>query len=191
MTDPQRTATFRGGTAPLRSDGSERLRPALLLRGAVLGMAAGLGATCVLSICMAIKDAANISPFANPIQALVKVSAVWLGAPLVPWVGWLEHFFIGTFPWGITFGVIAWLLGYRSWGENVLLGLAFSVCAWVVMMVLLIPAAGAGFFGSRIGWSLPVTALILHLIWGGSLGLFYRFFMDRLPWESRTQAATP
>lgn len=160
---------------------SERLRPSVLLSGAVLGIAAGVSATSVLSICMAIKNAANISPFANAIQALVKVSVLWLGAPMVPWVGWLEHYFIGTVLWGITFGVIAVLAGRRSWLENAALGFGFSTVAWVAMMTMSIPAAGAGFFGARIGWSLPITALVLHWIWGVSLGLFYRFYADRLP----------
>jgi hypothetical protein len=100
---------------------------------------------------------------------------------LVPWVGWLEHFFIGTFLWGIAFGVLAALLDRRGWLESAGLGFGFSTLAWVVMMVMLIPAAGAGFFGVRIGWTLPVTALILHWIWGISLGLFYRFYADRAP----------
>lgn len=167
----------------------ERLRPSVLLSGAVLGIVAGFSATAVLSICMAIKDAANISPFANPIQALVKVSVVWLGAPMVPWVGWLEHFFIGTFLWGIAFGVLAALVGRRRWPESAALGFGFSTLAWVVMMVMLIPAAGAGFFGVRIGWTLPVTALILHWIWGISLGLFYRFYADQAPSLTRHRVA--
>ncbi|MGE3280044.1 MAG: DUF6789 family protein [Alphaproteobacteria bacterium] len=133
------------------------------------GMAAGFGATVILSIFMLIKAAADIVPEANAIQALVKVSTIWLGTPLLPWIGWLEHFFIGTVLWGIAFAIVEPVLPGPGW----LRGLIFSTGAWIVMMVTLLPAAGAGFFGAYLGWGTPVSALILHWIWGVSIGVIY------------------
>lgn len=133
------------------------------------GMGAGLGATIVLSICMLIKGAAGIVPQANPIEALTKVSTIWFGAPLDPWVGWVEHFFIGTVLWGIAFALIEPALPGPGW----LRGIIFATGAWFIMMVTLLPAAGAGFFGAGLGWGAPLSALILHWIWGFSLGVIY------------------
>ena len=133
------------------------------------GILAGFCATIVLSICMWIKHAAGIVPQANAIQALVKVSTLWLSAPLTPWVGWAEHFFIGTLVWGIVFVLVEpWLAGPR-W----LRGIEFSIGPWILMMVLLMPPAGAGWFGANLGYGAPLAALVLHIIYGFSLGAIY------------------
>lgn len=130
---------------------------------------AGFCATIVLSMCMWIKHAAGIVPQANAIQALVKVSVLWLGSPLAPWVGWAEHFFIGTLAWGIVFALVEpWLAGPR-W----LRGIEFSIGPWILMMVLLMPPAGAGWFGANLGYGAPLAALVLHFIYGFSLGAIY------------------
>jgi uncharacterized membrane protein YagU involved in acid resistance len=141
----------------------------------VRGLVAGVLATGILSVCMAIKSAAGIVPQANAIETLTKVSAVWLHAPRVPWAGWLEHFFIGSVLWGLSFAFVEpWLPG-----PAVRKGLIFCIGAWIVMMVLLLPAAGAGFFGVKLGYGAPLATLVLHLIWGFSLGLIYGFLTPR------------
>lgn len=146
---------------------------------ALRGMVSGLLATGVLSIAMLIKSAAMIVPEANAIQALVKVSTTTFGSPLVPWVGWLEHFIIGTILWGVAFAVFAQMIGIaqtRKTGGSIFAGLVFSVAAWIVMMLVLMPAAGAGFFGALLGYGAPLAALVLHLIYGFSLGAFFGAF---------------
>ena len=134
------------------------------------GVVSGFLATVVLSICMLIKSAVGIVPQANPIQALVKVSTLWLGSPLQPWVGWAEHFFTGAILWGVAFALVEPTLPRPTWVK----GLIFSIGAWILMMVLLMPPAGAGWFAARLGYGAPLAALVLHLIWGFSIGAIYR-----------------
>lgn len=49
----------------------------------------------------------------------------------------------------------------------------FAAGAWFVMMVLLMPLAGAGAFGLKLGVTAPVATLILHWIYGAVLGAVY------------------
>lgn len=132
-------------------------------------MVAGLGATIVLSICIYIKRWMGAVPQFNLVQALVKVSTLRIGAPLVPWVGWAEHYFIGVVLWGLAFAILVPRLKGRCW----LRGIEFAIGAWVLMMVLLMPPAGAGWFAVELGYGAPLAALVLHIIYGFFLGLFY------------------
>ncbi|MFM0808856.1 DUF6789 family protein, partial [Klebsiella pneumoniae] len=52
-------------------------------------------------------------------------------------------------------------------------GLAFSVLAWLLMMLIPMPMAGAGLFGMKLGMMAPVMTLMLHLIWGYVFGYTY------------------
>ncbi|MEJ2433707.1 MAG: hypothetical protein P8Y53_11305 [Pseudolabrys sp.] len=150
------------------------------------GIIAGLGATFLLSICMLIKSVAAIVPQANAVQALTKVSTLWLGSPLAPWVGWAEHFFIGTLLWGVAFALVEPLLPGRTWMK----GVVFSVGPWILMMVLLMPPAGAGFFGVYLGYGAALATLILHFIYGFTLGAAYGLLTPRAhaPHERRHAA---
>ena len=132
-------------------------------------MAAGLSATIILTIFMLINRGAHIVPQADPIQALVKVSTLWLGSPLAPWVGWAEHFFIGTVAWGIAYPLLEPMLAGASWMRGIL----FAIGAWILMMVLLMPPAGAGWFGAALGAGVPLSALVMHIMYGFCLGAFY------------------
>jgi len=49
----------------------------------------------------------------------------------------------------------------------------FASGAWLVMMVMLMPMAGAGAFGLQLGLMAPVATLILHWIYGAVLGAVY------------------
>jgi hypothetical protein len=75
---------------------------------------------------------------------------------------------IGTVLWGTQF---AWLNpnGEGHW----LKGILFAVGAWFVMMIVVMPMAGAGFFGSNLGMMAPVMTLVLHVIFGLVLGAIY------------------
>lgn len=41
------------------------------------------------------------------------------------------------------------------------------------MMVVVMPMAGAGLFGMKLGMAAPVMTLVLHMIFGGVLGGVY------------------
>lgn len=54
-------------------------------------------------------------------------------------------------------------------------GLGLGVFLWLVMQVVVFPFLGWGFFGIAITSRIAVAMLILHLIYGATLGLL----MDR------------
>ncbi len=130
----------------------------------IKGMIAGFVATVVLSALMIMKAMMGVMPDLNPIQMIADM----LGAP--PAIGWMMHFMIGTVLWGTLF---AWLdptlPGERHW----LRGIVFAAGAWLIMMIAMMPMAGAGFFGSHLGMATPVMTLLLHIVFGFVLGAVY------------------
>lgn len=128
------------------------------------GMVAGFVATVVLSALMVMKAMMGLMPELNP----VKMIADMLGAP--PAAGWAMHFMIGTVLWGTLF---AWLSPSLPGENHWLKGIVFAVGAWFVMMIAMMPMAGAGLFGSHLGMMAPVMTLMLHVIFGFVLGAVY------------------
>ena len=85
-----------------------------------------------------------------------------------PLVGWVMHFMIGII-WGIAFALASRMFPGTFW----LKGMLFSVAPWLVMMIVTMPMAGAGFFGMNLGMPAPMMTLMLHLIFGAVLGVVY------------------
>ena len=54
-------------------------------------------------------------------------------------------------------------------GHGVMLGLV----GWLIMMIMMMPMAGAGLFGMKLGIMAPMMTLVLHLIVGATLGWIY------------------
>ncbi|MDA3914059.1 DUF6789 family protein [Oleiagrimonas sp.] len=137
---------------------------------------AGFIATVALSILMILKGIMGMMPQLNVIHMLAGMAHKQMGLAASPVVGWLGHFFIGTVVWGIAFALLYQVLP----GKTALAkGLAFSVLAWLLMMLLPMPMAGAGLFGLKLGIMAPVMTLVLHLIWGAVLGLSYAALTPR------------
>jgi hypothetical protein len=128
------------------------------------GLGAGFVATVVLSALMVMKAMMGVMPELNP----VKMIADMLDAP--PAVGWAMHFMIGTVLWGTLF---AWLNPGLPGESHWLKGIVFAVGAWLVMMVVMMPMAGAGLFGSHFGMLAPVMTLMLQIVFGFVLGAVY------------------
>lgn len=134
------------------------------------GMIAGFVATAVLSVIMLMKSAMGLMPQLNAIQMQTQMMNQYLGTPMTPVVGWISHFIIGTILWGGLFGAFNHLVaGKTELGK----GLWFSLIAWLLMMIMVMPMAGAGFFGLNIGIMAPVATLMLHAIFGLVLGYTY------------------
>lgn len=130
------------------------------------GILAGLAATVVLSALMVMKAMMGILPALD----LPRMIAGMMAAPNTPLLGWIIHFMIGVVGYGIAiavFGNSAADLG------NVKRGIAIAVVGWLVMMVILMPMAGAGFFGMKMGIMAPMMTLVLHIIFGAVLGWVY------------------
>ncbi|WP_454633966.1 DUF6789 family protein [Bradyrhizobium cenepequi] len=130
----------------------------------IKGMVAGFVATVVLSALMLMKTMMGVMPELNPI----KMIADMLGGP--PAVGWVMHFMIGTVLWGTLF---AWLDPTLPGESHWLKGIAFAAGAWLIMMIAMMPMAGAGFFGSHLGMTAPIMTLMLHIVFGFVLGSVY------------------
>lgn len=86
--------------------------------------------------------------------------------------------------WGLIFAATASLWPGRSFW---LKGMSFSVVAWLLMMIMPMPMAGAGFFGMLLGIEAPIATLMLHLIFGAVLGGTYGWLMEREAGGERQQ----
>ncbi|HUV33243.1 MAG TPA: DUF6789 family protein [Devosiaceae bacterium] len=136
----------------------------------VNGLIAGFVATMVLSVLMVMKTAMGLMP---ELDTVVMLSAM-MNSPI--WVGWLAHFMIGTVAWGGAYALINSSLPSDShWVK----GVAFGVIAWLAMMILVMPMAGAGLFGLTLGIMAPVATLALHLVFGAVLGGTYGWLSRR------------
>ena len=125
------------------------------------GMVAGFVATIVLSTTMMGKAAMGVMPARNPVGMIVNMISTSLA------MGWVIHFMIGTIIWRDPFaGVHKVLPGSQPWIKG-------GVGASLLMMVAVMPMAGAGLFGMQMGMMAPVMTLVLHLIYGAVLGALY------------------
>ena len=133
------------------------------------GLTAGFAASAAIGIMMVIKSRLGILPELNPIGDIVAIVDRYTGLQFPPDTGWVGHFLIGTFGWGIIY---TWIRRSLP-GPAVVKGMIFGVLAWLAMMVGFMPLAGHGFFGLAIGWIVPVVTLVLHLVFGAVLGSIY------------------
>lgn len=133
-------------------------------------------ATLVLSVVMIMKSVMGLMPELNVITMLSNM----MGGALA--VGWMGHFIIGTVVWGGAFSLLSRYLGGRI---SVFTGITFGAAAWLLMMLVIMPMAGAGLFGLRFGMVAPVMTLMLHALYGVVLALTF----NRLPESTATGAA--
>lgn len=129
------------------------------------GLVAGFSATVVLSAMMIAKSMMGVMPDLDVIHML----SAMMGAPAT--LGWLAHFMIGTLAWGGGFALLYALIP----GSGALVkGIVFGIAAWLGMMVMVMPMAGAGLFGMAFGIMAPMMTLVLHIVFGAVLGAVYQ-----------------
>ena len=128
------------------------------------GIVAGFAATLVLSMIMVAKGMMGLMPELNVIAML---GSMMNAAPIV---GWVIHFMIGMIAWGIGFAIVFNVLPGNS---NLSKGINFGLAAWVLMMLVVMPMAGAGVFGLKLGMMTPAMTLMLHVIYGAVLGFVF------------------
>lgn len=143
------------------------------------GFLAGLAATAILSAVMLAKNAVGMLPDINAIALLADIAHDLIRLPEMPAIGWVLHVLIGGLAWGFLFVILEpWLPGGRhTWIK----GASFSLLAWVAMMLVFMPLAGASIFGLGLGAAAPVATLALHLIYGAVLGIVYRLLIRTPP----------
>ncbi|MDQ6684311.1 MAG: hypothetical protein M3Z16_04220 [Pseudomonadota bacterium] len=135
------------------------------------GLLAGLAATVVLSILMVLKAMMGIMPELD----LPKMLAGMMGSSDTPGIGWAIHFMIGV----VVYGVAIALLDEHLPGQgSTTHGLLLACAGWLIMMVVLMPMAGAGIFGMKMGPMAPLMTLVLHLVFGAVLGWTYGKLMS-------------
>ena len=147
------------------------------------GVIAGFVATIGLSAIMLMKSAMGLMPQLNVIQMLTEMGTNYVGLPASPAVGWIMHFFIGSVMWGLIFAGTAPMWPGSSYLAK---GASFSVAAWLLMMIIAMPMAGAGFFGMALGIMAPIATLVLHLIYGLILGAVYGGLQGRAAQPARS-----
>jgi uncharacterized membrane protein YagU involved in acid resistance len=136
------------------------MKPGMIAKAIV----AGFVATVVLSAMMLMKQSLGLMPELDPIAMLTSMA----GANS-PAVGWIAHFVIGIIFWGVGFAIVSPYLPGAYW----LRGMIFATGAWLMMMVVVMPMAGAGPFGLDLSMMTPVATLILHVVFGVVLGGIY------------------
>lgn len=134
------------------------------------GLIAGLAATIVLSLLMLMKQMMGLMPELDMIAMLSKMMG-----NSGPAMGWVTHFAIGTVAWGILYVVLEPSLPGQSWFK----GAVFATGAWLLMMIIIMPMAGAGLFGLSLGMMAPIATLVLHWIYGAVLGGVYGALVTR------------
>jgi hypothetical protein len=131
------------------------------------GLLAGLAATIVLSVLMVGTSAVGLG--VGVIQMLRQLGAEHFGLPDSPVVAWIVLFAIGVVLWGLVFART-----YETWpGAPAMKGAVFAIMIWLLTMSMFMPMARAGFFGTSIGLALPVTTLVLYVVYGVVLGAVF------------------
>jgi hypothetical protein len=139
------------------------------------GLLAGLAATVVLSVLMAIKSALGFMPAVDAIEMLRQLGAEHFGLPESPVAAWTVHLAIGVVLWGLVFAHT-----YETWpGAPAMKGAVFAIMIWLLMMSMFMPMVGAGFFATNIGPAAAVATLVLHLVFGVVLGGVFGRLQER------------
>ena len=127
------------------------------------GVLGGIVATAVMTALTLMKNAMGVMPQLDVIQML----STMMGVSIV--MAWVVHFGIGAM-WGVLFA-----LAYNviPGGSSLVKGMLFGAGAWLLMMVMVMPMAGAGFFGMKMGLMAPMMTLVLHLVFGAVMGFVY------------------
>jgi hypothetical protein len=127
----------------------------------VAGLVAGFAATVVLSLMMVAKGMMGVMTALD----VISILSAMMGASAL--IGWMGHFMIGTLTGGGGFAVLYALIP----GNTALVkGIVFGIAAWLGMMVMVMPMAGAGLFGMAFGIMAPIMTLLLHIVFGAVLG---------------------
>lgn len=140
------------------------------------GVLAGLAATLVLSVLELTRGMIPQLETIRFLKNMAEVTANATGLHVLPMAGWLWHFTIGTLWWGALFGIMLPILpGHSPWIK----GGAFGIIAGLLIMLMVMPLAGAGYFGMHLHWLDPVITMLYHVIYGVVLGFVYGFLTDR------------
>jgi hypothetical protein len=128
------------------------------------GVGWGVVATIAMSIVMILAMLAGVSPMPKPIPIALVARTLGEGIPkpVLMALGIVLHLGYG--------GLFGGLLAISTRAVTVLKALALGVGLWLLMQVLWLPYLGWGVFGTNLTPKIAVATLVLHLIYGGTLG---------------------
>jgi hypothetical protein len=130
------------------------------------GILAGAVATAALSLVMLIIGATGFEPQ----LALTSLLLTVLDEPAEHILGWILHLAIGSVLLGGLFAYAEPRLGADNPTKG---GILYGVIAWLVVMLVFMPAAGVGYFGFQLSWFAPLVMLALQVMYGAILGWTY------------------
>ena len=132
------------------------------------GFGWGLVATLAMSVLMIIGYATGVAPMPKPIPGAlvskVMIGVLGLGIPQAATMvlAVASHFTYGGF-WGAV-------LAASTQRATIWKGLVLGIFLWLLMQIAVFPFLGWGFFGVAITPLISVATLILHLVYGATLG---------------------
>ena len=144
-------------------DGPTRIRSAP--RRLAVGAGWGAVATAVMSALMIGGVVGGISPMPKPIPVALVARTLGGGLPMPALIvlGALAHLAYGAAAGAVLAGVVRHVTVARALGYAVLL--------WALMGLVWLPYLGWGVFGTAITARIALATLLLHVVYGLTLGL--------------------
>lgn len=124
----------------------------------------GAPATVVMGVVMLAATATGISPMPRPIPAALVSHALGRSpGPLLVTLAVTAHLAYGAVAGAVLAGFVRRVTVWRAAGYGVVL--------WVLMGLVWMPYLGWGLFGAGVTPKIAVATLVLHLVYGVTLGL--------------------
>jgi hypothetical protein len=125
------------------------------------GFGWGIVATIAMSILLVIGYLSGLAPMPEPIPKAVVTTVLGSGIPQPLIIG--AHLLYGAIT-GLVFVAIAQPATLEK-------GLSYGIVLWLIMDLLVLPFIGWGIFGTAITPRIAVATLVLHLVYGTTIGL--------------------
>lgn len=128
------------------------------------GFGGGVVATLAMSALMLAATATGMSPMPKPIPAAIMGTILGgaVAKPVVMAAAILAHLGYGGF-WG---GVLA----SATRPVTLAKGIGLGVALWLLMQIAVLPFLGWGVFGAAVTPKIAGATLLLHLVYGATLG---------------------
>jgi hypothetical protein len=167
-----------------RAEASRRVRADWLPRAAVAGFSGAVAMLFAFLLAYILAVAAAAARLPEPLRewffGLTHNRLTGLAGDYL-YIAAGAHFFVAI---GLAL-LYARLVEPRIGGQDWLRGVAFALLPWLLSILVVLPLSGGGLFGAELGAG-PLPAfgnLVLHLVFGATLGAIYGPFGD-LPADS-------
>ena len=135
-----------------------------LIQRARTGAIAGLMTVSITTVLNLLSRAVGILPDSMDLREMAAFIDPLQFPTLALVAGIIVHILAGGV-YGLIYGVL-----FRNF--SVKSGVTFMLAFWLMLMLVMFPLTGRGWFGLHEGWPLPVATLTLHTIFGILLGRF-------------------